>query len=51
MLASSLISIHNISVLIHLVEEAREAILDGTFTQFADDFLSHYQPDSQREPT
>ncbi len=49
MLASSLISIHNITMLIHLVQEARQNILNGSFDQFASDFLSHYQDHSAAE--
>jgi len=43
-LASTLISIHNIQTLVTLVQEAREHILAGTYDQFAQDFLAHYTP-------
>lgn len=42
MLAATLISIHNIATLVYLVQDARQAILEGTFEQFADDFLAQY---------
>ncbi|MFN7035571.1 MAG: tRNA guanosine(34) transglycosylase Tgt [Bellilinea sp.] len=42
MLAATLLSIHNIATLVHLVQDARRAILEGTFEQFADEFLSQY---------
>jgi queuine tRNA-ribosyltransferase len=40
MLAATLLSIHNISTLIQLVNEARDAILTGTFDQFAAAFFA-----------
>ncbi|HEX9018719.1 MAG TPA: tRNA guanosine(34) transglycosylase Tgt, partial [Anaerolineaceae bacterium] len=43
MLASTLISIHNISMLLQLVTDARQAILDGTYDVFAAHFLEGYQ--------
>jgi queuine tRNA-ribosyltransferase len=43
MLASTLISIHNIFTLLQLVRDAREAILQGTYDAFADDFMANYQ--------
>ncbi len=42
MLAATLISIHNIATLVNLVQDARQAILEGVFDEFADDFLAHY---------
>lgn len=42
MLASTLISIHNIYTLVELMRRSRQAILDGRFTLFAADFLEHY---------
>jgi queuine tRNA-ribosyltransferase len=44
MLASTLISMHNIYTLLQLVRDARLAILSGTFDSFAADFLANYQP-------
>src|SRR5512146_865396 len=41
MLASTLISIHNIYTLLELVRDARQAILAGTYDRFAADFLTH----------
>lgn len=43
MLASTLISIHNLYSLLQLVRDARQAILDGTFDAFAAHFLENYQ--------
>ncbi len=42
MLAATLISIHNIATLVNLVQDARHAILEGVFDEFADDFFAHY---------
>lgn len=42
MLAATLISIHNIAALIFLVQDARKAILEGNFEQFAEEFLTQY---------
>jgi queuine tRNA-ribosyltransferase len=42
MLAATLISIHNIATLVFLVQDARKAILEGTFEQFAEEFLTQY---------
>jgi queuine tRNA-ribosyltransferase len=43
MLAATLISIHNLYTLLELVRRSRTAIQNGTFDQFADDFLANYQ--------
>ena len=43
MLASTLISIHNMYTLLQIVADARQAILAGTFDAFAADFLANYQ--------
>jgi queuine tRNA-ribosyltransferase len=43
MLASTLVSIHNIYTLLQLVRDARAAILDGSFEDFAGAFLENYQ--------
>ncbi len=42
MLAATLISIHNIATLVSLVQDARRSILEGTFEQFANEFLAQY---------
>ena len=47
MLASTLISIHNIATLLNLVRDARSAIQAGTYDDFADDFLSHYEQEGE----
>lgn len=44
MLAATLLSIHNIQTLVSLVDGARNAILAGTYDDFAEDFLAHYKP-------
>lgn len=43
MLAATLISIHNLHMLIHLAKDMRAAILAGEAEQFAADFLANYQ--------
>lgn len=47
MLASTLLSIHNIHTLVNLVKDARAAILTGNFNEFADAFLTEYNPQGQ----
>jgi queuine tRNA-ribosyltransferase len=42
MLASTLISIHNVRFLVHLMESSREAILDKEFETFASSYLNRY---------
>jgi queuine tRNA-ribosyltransferase len=49
MLASTLISIHNIRFLINLMNHSREAILAGTFTAYAADFLTNYKINKKQE--
>jgi queuine tRNA-ribosyltransferase len=41
-LASTLISIHNLFTLLELVRDARQAIFSNTFDTFATDFLANY---------
>jgi len=43
MLAATLISIHNITTLLRLVEHSRQAILEGRFNTFARSFLENYR--------
>ena len=43
-LASTLLSIHNIHTLLHLVHTARQAILEQRFNEFASQFLAAYHP-------
>lgn len=43
MLASTLISIHNISFLVSLMGKIRQAIMDHNFTNFAAGFLDQYE--------
>jgi len=42
MLSATLISIHNLFTLLEIVRRSRTAIQNGSFDQFADDFLAHY---------
>ena len=42
MLATTLASIHNLRFIICLTEQARQAILDGTFKEFKEFFLNSY---------
>lgn len=42
MLAASLASIHNLKFLTVLCEDARKAIIDGTFQEFKDNFIKRY---------
>ncbi len=42
MLASTLISIHNVRFLVHLMERSREAILNQQFEAFASSYLHRY---------
>lgn len=44
MLAATLVSIHNLHMLVSLVNEAREAIIAGQFEQFSASFLAEYRP-------
>jgi queuine tRNA-ribosyltransferase len=51
MLASTLISIHNISFLINLMNNIRAAIKAGNFELFAADFLRSYKTNKKQEPS
>jgi queuine tRNA-ribosyltransferase len=42
LLAGTLVSIHNIYMLLQLMRDARQAIMDGTYQDFAADFLDNY---------
>ena len=48
MLAATLMSIHNISFLISLVNRSREAIFANRFGLFAEEFLQNYTPHKKR---
>lgn len=48
-LASTLISIHNIAFLINLMNKIRQSIFDQNFDNFAADFLEHYKPRHKQE--
>jgi tRNA-guanine family transglycosylase len=41
MLSGTLLSIHNIHTLLHLVQKLRQAIIDGQFDDFAYNYLSN----------
>lgn len=43
-LAHQLLSLHNLHFLLTLMREMRAAILDGTFTDYAKNFLAAYEP-------
>jgi queuine tRNA-ribosyltransferase len=43
MLAATLISIHNITTLLRLVQQSRQAIIEGRFSDFARNFLMNYK--------
>ncbi|MBP6866246.1 MAG: tRNA guanosine(34) transglycosylase Tgt [Candidatus Pacebacteria bacterium] len=43
MLAGTLASIHNLHFLVHLVADMRQAIVDDTFNDFKESFLSRYK--------
>lgn len=49
MLAATLLSIHNIQTLVSLVDDARSAILAGTYDDFAEDFLAQYKPQRKNQ--
>ena len=49
MLAATLISIHNLSMLLTLVSDARKAILAGDFSSFSAEFLATYPATSSAE--
>jgi queuine tRNA-ribosyltransferase len=49
MLASTLISIHNVHFLISLVKRSRAAIQDQNFAGFAEQFLQTYKPRQKQE--
>ena len=42
LLAGTLISIHNLSMLLELMRDARQAIIDGQYQDFAAEFLINY---------
>ncbi|MCE5208213.1 MAG: tRNA guanosine(34) transglycosylase Tgt [Chloroflexi bacterium] len=46
-LVGTLVSIHNVYMLTELMHRIREAIMAGTFTQFAEEFLTNYRPVGQ----
>jgi len=49
MLAATLLSIHNIHTLLQLGREMRQAILEGRFEDYAEDFLEAYEGEARVE--
>jgi len=49
MLAATLISIHNLYTLVHLMQQARQAIIAGTFDAFAAEFLAGYPTNEETQ--
>ena len=45
MLAATLISIHNLHFVVSLVANIRKSMLDGTYLNFKETFLSRYYKD------
>jgi len=45
-LGAVLLTVHNVHLLLTLMREMRAAILDGTFADYAADFLANFQPAS-----
>lgn len=48
LLAGTLISIHNLSMLLELMRDARQAIINGRYQNFAADFLANYNASSKK---
>lgn len=48
-LVGTLVSIHNVHMLIELMHRMRASIMAGTFAQFAEEFLSNYRINGQSE--
>jgi queuine tRNA-ribosyltransferase len=42
-LGATLLTIHNLSILLSLMNDIRQAIINGRFTQFAADFLEQWE--------
>jgi queuine tRNA-ribosyltransferase len=47
-LAHQLLSLHNLHLLLTLMREMRAAIMDGTFPDYAQEFLANYQPTGKK---
>ncbi len=47
LLALRLATLHNLRFVIRLMEEMRAAIIHGSFSQYAEEFLARYQPTSE----
>ena len=48
LLGYRLATIHNLSFINNLMHKARDAILDGTFSSFRDNFLASYRPTNEQ---
>ena len=48
LLAGTLVSIHNIQFLVTLMKQSREAIMQGTFSDFAKEFLTNYKTSNRK---
>jgi len=48
LLGYRLATIHNLSFINNLMHKARDAILNGTFGSFRDDFLASYRPTNEQ---
>ncbi len=42
MLAATLLTIHNLSLLVSLTTDLRQAVIDGQLDRFSDQFLTSY---------
>ena len=49
-LAATLASIHNERFIVRMVDDAREAIKDGTYFEYRDEFLGNYYPARNPKP-
>lgn len=48
-LAATLATIHNERFIIRLVEQMRQGLIDGTFADLKEDFMSHYSAQGERK--
>jgi len=49
LLAYRLATVHNLTFISNLMHRMRDAILDGTFPSFGDEFLASYQPTDEQK--
>lgn len=50
-LAATLLTLHNVHLLLTLMREMRAAILNNTFADYAENFLANYKPQVAKSPT